>query len=432
MPLSTWGGLAQGISQGLENVMKIRNIQKSQEDEARALRGETRRKTLDERATEEFGQRKTLWEQQNKPTVDPMGLVNSVPDLDEAQKGKVATFVKGRTGLDLTKPISMAQAEKVHKDVLSDEDFVTQVKDWQRTNKVAKLSAAKERLAAIEAGEDPTVTELPPLAQRGTYQQQKTAVTELEKDLEVHNARDKAYLAAENLKIKQADEKRKETESTYKGAEEARKVAKDAREAEKPLADKLEEIIVLRDKYPKDSPEWKQYNTSARTIMEHQKELKKHEGAAGRQFAPSDTEKKFNFWKALYPNLSNAEIEKKVVKEDIPSETRYVLDAVKESRKEGGTPAELVVAEASARELYRKLTGGAPAEAPSGGARKDIVPGGGAKQSTGTVTVNGKSYTKILRDPKTGDEYGVKADGTREIVKKGKDGQRRPYLLKEN
>ena len=81
--------------------------------------------------------------------------------------------------------------------------------------------------------------------------------------------------------------------------------------------------------------------------------------AKTREFAPSDTEKKFNFWKSLYPDLSDVEIEKKVRKEDIPSESRYVLDFVKEAIKNDEDP---IKAETQARDLYRRLTGAGKAE----------------------------------------------------------------------
>ncbi|MCE5336837.1 MAG: hypothetical protein LLG06_19845 [Desulfobacteraceae bacterium] len=91
----------------------------------------------------------------------------------------------------------------------------------------------------------------------------------------------------------------------------------------------------------------------------------------GKEFAPSDTEKKFNFWKSLYPNLSKEEIEKKVVKEDIPSETRYVLDAVREARRNG--LEDVKAAEEDARTLYKKLTGTTEAGPTPGTAGKTPV-----------------------------------------------------------
>jgi hypothetical protein len=47
-----------------------------------------------------------------------------------------------------------------------------------------------------------------------------------------------------------------------------------------------------------------------------------------------------------------------------------------------------------------------------------LQPGAGTDAPpAGTVTINGRQYTKILMDPDTGDEFGVLADGTRELVK---------------
>ncbi len=57
-----------------------------------------------------------------------------------------------------------------------------------------------------------------------------------------------------------------------------------------------------------------------------------------------------------------------------------------------------------------------PAKTSEFGAGEPENAGAGAPPA-GTVTINGRQYTKILMDPETGDEFGVLPDGTRELVK---------------
>ncbi len=333
MPLSTWGGLAQGINEGLRNVALIKGIQ---DDTAKQEREKTT-----------FNQSQAEYKRLNEPIIPVADLINKIPDLGEEGLEYAHDFVKAQ-GVDPAGRISLKQKNELLEALAKDPEAQRAVIGFRRKNLMAKDKALKEELEAT------TLQGYAPDADvQDTLARKQTEAADVARRLEELNLADPVYQSKINASFKEREVKAKE---------------KAAEKVERPVlpgSGAALDAAAIQEKDPVKKAAYEQAAKRAYAEEIKQRSVSKEKG----NYAPSDTEKKFNFWKSLYPGLSNAEIEKKVSKEDIPSEARYVIDVTKEAVKNGTPQSEIAQVETDARAQYRRLTQGvtqAPANANTG------------------------------------------------------------------
>lgn len=350
-------GYAAGISQGLRNAATFQNIKTGMASQERAGREEERNLVLQKRADEEYADLNKEIDF-NKWT----GLLGAGP---EAQK-----FVAGFATARGVEPDKNGMVKKKHllpvvKELNADPVAQHKLFQFKDATLAKNIDNLKQEIQGQQEGGG--LAAIAPLAVK-----LKTAEDERKQLIYLSEPLYKQHKEQIDAANRKEDVALKEKELGI------RKIT-----AEKSHA--ISNLPAMRDKLAAmpEGPEKESYRIQIKEEQEFQ--LKEREKAVrtSREYAPSDTEKKFNFWKSLYPNLSDAEIEKKVIKEDIPSETRYVLDSVKEAQKQGyDTPEEIKVAETEARALYRRLTEGAEKPAGQPGIRPVPTKGAAAKRLT--------------------------------------------------
>ncbi|MFH2075556.1 MAG: hypothetical protein ABIJ57_09455 [Pseudomonadota bacterium] len=416
--LDTWAGLAQGLESGLGNYMKIRQIQNQEErdrqaverdrlaeqrwqkGEERALRAEDIQRPLNQITLDRAAREKTEYDRLHTPSIDPIKYVLARnPGAEEGDIKSILSLVPGGG----SRPISPAEAKEV--DPLLSTPALTkgilQSRIGRGRERVSLGETSLDEANRLSMGEEEGFG-------LGGYAQSvmaKRAALDSEKqrlaDLQLEDPREVVRIAREHAAKTELRATAKEGRDIETHAAAQKKARRDDMYAAGTI-DKPEKAEAMAAEAT-DSVEKAKWLKLARTLHDRAKEIKTAVARAERTFAPSDTEKKFNFWKSLYPHLSSDEIQKKVIKEDIPSEARYVLDYVKEIIKGGGSPGEVKAAEIEARALYRKITGDA-GKPPTIGMSPPAPPVSGP--------LNRNRY---VRDPQ-GNVWEVEPDGRKRIV----------------
>lgn len=319
----TFGSFAQGVGEGLRNLATIRQIQASQE--------------AGERAEIEQGQKTTVFQQQqeeykrkNERIYDPSTVVDAIPNLDDEGKKYILDKVAPTLGVRPGQKLSLTEVESITEKAQKDPNVMSALRAHQRRGLTAQIAQMEQEIQGLAATDSPDGG----LTATANIKARQAAINEKKAELVRINHEDPAWVRQQELDIKRTKAEKATTPNSVAG---------------------------LRARYAETKNP--AYLEQAEALEAEERKLAGIRGRSG-EWSPSDTEKKFNFWKRLYPNLSNEEIEKKVVRENIPSEEKYVLDSLTASRKEGASDKELGEVEKAARTTYRRIVG---KESPSPG-----------------------------------------------------------------
>jgi len=250
--MSGLSGWAQGLEKGLESLVRFQGI-KEQRD--RADRTEARQSVIQ-------GREDTAYAEANETAPFKTGMPGGQP-VQDYLVGFGSTFGFIDKDGNIKRKDRMPFQKAFNDDVHAQHDIL-QIQSRELTREIGELQKSL-------GGRGPS-DDLTGVTENINRQLQE----KIEKKTNLDNT-NKAFLEALKQKNKEREfglsEEKAVRDAKKAEGEEARAKSKEEREAKKPLADKYEEVIVLRDQYPKDSKEWKQYDTSAQTIMKYQKEL---------------------------------------------------------------------------------------------------------------------------------------------------------------
>ena len=285
MPLNNWAsGLSRGISEGLRNVATIRGIQRSQEEEERALRGEKRQGEMDKLRVEEgeraktsfanqqttFGQGQEEYKRTHDPTIDPWThFKTKFPGASDEELKPLYEKTKSSIPGGGARNISLVEADETEKRVLSNPEIARSVFSVRRRTIGTEIAELEKNIADAPAGGG--------LQSQAELLPYKTKLQELRDKLDRINALDPGEAAVR------------------KAAQEERKV-----KASEVTAEKTATLVGLRDKalrLPVGSPERVQADAAvvaeekhelAKTAAGHANELEKARILAGGRDARAD------------------------------------------------------------------------------------------------------------------------------------------------
>ena len=342
--MSGLSGWAQGLEKGLESLVRFQGI-KEQRD--RADRTEARQSVIQ-------GREDTAYAEANETAPFKTGMPGGQP-VQDYLVGFGSNFGFIDKDGNIKRKDRMAFQKAFNDDVHAQHDIL-QIQSRELTREIGELQKSL-------GGRGPS-DDLTGVTENINRQLQE----KIEKKTNLDNT-NKAFLEALKQKNKEREfglsEEKAVRDAKKAEGEEARAKSKEEREAKAAPFQHLPKdsgealAIATRTKKPED---YKMYQTMKADELEKEAAKQRTHAAASREFAPTNLQKDFGFYRRLYPDETNEETLARVQKQDIPTEKKFIIDMVKEAKKNGD---DIVIAENEARTLYRKLTGGVEKGAPA-------------------------------------------------------------------
>lgn len=229
MALSDWAGALQGIDHGLNNYLKIRQIQnqenrdriaeqRAQQAEERALRMETRQGEIDTRTLTDWKRKDAEWKLQNEPRIDANTVIAKYPYLSDEGRTKLQQAA-AMVGVDFSpeKKYSLNDINRFYDLLSKDKDLKANIYDDQRKTLQKNIAALKTELTDAEK----TVKE-GGLDAYSQFAQKQGKLKEMQDTLDTINAGDERYAKAEELKRATKKDEREEKKEERAEAREKR------------------------------------------------------------------------------------------------------------------------------------------------------------------------------------------------------------------